>query len=330
MGAFRSVRSFRSTADRASNIAWLKEGTLTIITSRNVSRGVAAAALAVGSWAAFAPAAHAELATLTVNGIFNGTAAITDTITNGTGTGAPTLAANEPFTLTGVFNTSSPNLNQPLPPFLSAGWVDFAPLSVTLTVGGSTYSVATYQSSLFPTGGPGLTVAIFDDTTIFAPLPPPFTHFAAGFIQNPLADGAGIVGDWTDLSPGYTIPNLVTTTYPASDFYGVGFGSGPCPMGNIGGVCLPLSNPPPNEVVPIPLDGGAYFLTLGTYDLNNSSNVTDDPTHGPFPNPIDSPYFFSAQLTVVPEPSTWALLLVGFAGLAAAGIRVSRKAGFAV
>ena len=77
------------------------------------------------------------------------------------------------------------------------------------------------------------------DTTVFSPPPPPGSlfsfHFAAGFIQNPLSQTArGIVGDWTDLSPGYTIPNLVTTTYPASDFYGVGFGSGPCPAGNVG------------------------------------------------------------------------------------------------
>ena len=49
-----------------------------------------------------------------------------------TGTGAPTLTANEPFTLTGVFDhLRSCNLIAGLtPPFLAAGWVDYAPLSV--------------------------------------------------------------------------------------------------------------------------------------------------------------------------------------------------------
>ncbi len=312
------------------------EGTLPRLLNRNSSRGFASAALVIALSGACALPAQAYIATLTLSGVFNGTTTdpatgmgtpvITDTIT---GTGAPTLIANEPFTLTGVFDTSGPNLIAGLtPPFLAKGWVDYAPLSVTLTVGGKTFSVATYDPSIPGTGGPGLTVAIFGDTTVFSPPPPPgspFSHFAAGFIQNPIADGAGIVGDWTDLSPGYTIPNLVTTTYPASDFYGVGFGSGPCPMGNIGGVCIPTNMPPPNAVVPIPLDGGSLMLTLGTYDLNNPTNFMTDPNNGPYPNPIDSPNFFSAQLTV-PEPSTWALMLIGFAGLAIAGSRAMRKA----
>ena len=295
-------------------------------TRKTLSRGLAVAAVSVGLSAAFAPAAYAEKFQLTLSGVFNGTTdnpttgmgtpVITDTIT---GPGAPTLTPNEPFTLTGVFDSSGPNLIAGLPPPLNMGWVAFAPLSVTLTVGGSSYSVATYDGSIPVTGGPGLTVAIFGDTTVFAPAPPPFSHFAAGFIQNPVQDGAGIVGDWTDLSPGYTIPNLVTTTYPTSDFYGVGFGNGVCSGGPGSGVgCV---------TTPIPLDSGLYELTLGGpngYDLNNPLNSTDDPAHGPYPNPIDASYFFSAQLTAIPEPSTWALLLIGFAGLAAAGFRSAR------
>jgi hypothetical protein len=62
----------------------------------------------------------------------------------------------------------------------------------------------------------------------------------------------------------------------------------------------------------------------------------ENPSNGVPLNPDGSPpnyangNFFSASLTAVPEPSTWALLLVGFAGLAAAGVRVSRRAGLAV
>ena len=227
---------------------------MTIIINRNVSRGVAAAGLAIGLSAA--PAAHAELATLTLNGIFNGTAAITDTITNGTGTGAPTLTANEPFTLTGVFNTSSPNLIAGLPFPVNDGWVDFAPLSVTLTVGGITYSVATYDGTIPVTGGPGLTVAIFGDNYDILTRSSAVQSFRSGIHPEPhrkTAPASSATG--RTCHPGYTIPNLVTTTYPTSDFYGVGFGSGVCTGGPGSGVdCTTTS---------IPLDGGALSADLG-------------------------------------------------------------------
>jgi hypothetical protein len=292
--------------------------------NKMVWRGIALATILVGLSAVLALPAQAGEWEFTLHGVFNATTSgaspPTETLNAGPGGTNILTTPNEPFTLTGVFNNSSPNLIAGLPFPLNLGWVDYAPSSVTLTVGGTTYSVATYDGSNLPTGGPGLTVAIFDDTTVFSPGPPPFSHFAAGFIQNPLADGAGIVGDWTDLSPGYTIPNLVTTTYPTSDFYGVGFSSGPCSQGfGPGGDCLPG---PPRTVVPIPLDGGEFSLTFTSfYDLNNPANSTDDPTNGPFPNPISSDLFFSAQLTAVPESSTWALLLVGFLGLGIVGLR---------
>ena len=68
--------------------------------------------------------------------------------------------------------------------------------------------------------------------------------------------------------------------------------------------------------MPIPLDGGLYSLTLGTYDLNNPSNGIPD-------NPNDN--LFSATLAT-PEPSTWVMMLVGFAGLAFGGFRSVRNA----
>jgi hypothetical protein len=287
---------------------------LTIITSRNVSRGVAAAALAVGLSAAVTQAAQATEFKLTLSGVFNGTGA--DPTTNPTetltpkGGGANLLTtANEAFTLTGIFNTATGTLLPP-PPFPSMGFVAYAPSSVTLTVGGTTYGVETFGESI----ATGLSVAIFDQTQVFGT-----GHYAAGFIQNPIPDGAGIVGDFQTASPDYLVTDLVPTTY--GSYFGVGFGSGICTGGPGSGMGC--------ATTPIPLDGGAFELALGTYDLENPSNGVPLNPDGSPPNYANG-NFFSASLTAVPEPSTWALLLAGFAGLAATGVRVSRKARLAV
>ena len=282
-----------------------------------VWRGLAVATISVGLSAALAHPAQAAEFKLTLSGVFNGTGA--DPTTNPTETLTPTggganllTTANEAFTLTGIFDSSSPNLIAGLPPPVNGGWVDFAPLSVTLTVGGTTYSVATYDSSMGPSGGPGLTVAIFDTTTIFGP-----GHYAAGFIQNPLADGAGIVGDFQSATPAYTAPNAVPTIY--TNYFGVGFGPGVCTGGPGSGIGC--------TTTPIPLDGTAFELALGGtngYDLENLSNGV--PTF-PVPTPpnFQNDNFFSASITQVPESSTWALLLAGFVGHGCLALYRGRK-----
>ena len=89
---------------------------------------------------AAASAADATEFELTLNGVFNGTTDASGSPVIGTetlipqGGGANVLTmANEPFTMTGIFDTSTGSL---LPPpstgFPSSGWVDYAPLSVTL------------------------------------------------------------------------------------------------------------------------------------------------------------------------------------------------------
>ncbi len=290
---------------------------------KQVWRGLAVASISVGLSAALAPAAQATEFKLTLSGVFNGTGA--DPTTNPTETLTPTggganvlTTANEPFTLTGIFNTSTGTL---LPPpstgFPSTGFVDYAPTSVTLYVGGSTYSVATYDASdASPPdwGGPGLTVAIFDTTQVFGP-----GHYAAGFIAQPLPDGAGIVGDFQTANPPYSVSDLVPTTY--GSYFGVGFGSGICTGGGGSGVGC--------ATTPIPLDDGLFQLTLGTYDLENPSNGV--PTF-PVPTPpnFQNDNFFSASLTAVPESSTWALLLTGFVGLGCLGLYRGRKTSLSV
>jgi len=126
-----------------------------MVDKKTVWRGLAVATISVGLSAALAHTAQAAEFELTLSGVFNGTGA--DPTTNPTetltpkGGGANLLTtANEPFTMKGIFNTATGTL---LPPpstgFPSTGFVAYAPSSVTLTVGGTTYSVETFGESVF-------------------------------------------------------------------------------------------------------------------------------------------------------------------------------------
>jgi hypothetical protein len=286
-------------------------GRVDMLDRKTVCRGLAVAALSVGMSAPFAPAALATEFKLTLSGVFNGTTdasgnpVITETLKHGVGGANVLTTANEAFTLTGIFDTSTGTL---LPPpstgFPSTGYVDYAARSVTLHVGGTNYSVSTSVTD-------GLTVAIFDQTQIFGP-----GHYAAGFIQNPLPDWAGVVGDFLTASPDYSVSNLVPTTF--GGYFGAGFNTGPCTGGGGSGIGC--------TTTPIPVDNSQYQLILGGaagYDLQAPGNGV------PIGLDLNPPSFvnsniFTASLTAVPEPSTWALLLTGFAGVGAARLRSRR------
>ena len=77
------------------------------------------------------------------------------------------------------------------------------------------------------THGAGVSVAIFDATTPFGPP----GHYAVGLIQNPLADGAGIVADYLGATPAFTLASggVVPTTF--TGYVGVGVSSGVCTAG---------------------------------------------------------------------------------------------------
>ena len=200
-------------------------------------RGCAFAALL----AAAAPAASAKPFELVYTGTFNSSDAL-----NAQGAATDPFTGTTPFIVTALFDTSSPNLAGPVG---VPGFVDYSPISATLTVGRDTYNFATYDQN--PSAG--ITVAVYDDTTPFGP-----GHYAVGLLQNPLADGAGFIGDFLSASPTFSAANLTPTTF--IDYQGVGYGSGVDPH-----------NGQPPAVTPITLtdsSGHTELLTLGNYDEN--------------------------------------------------------------
>ncbi|MEP6764186.1 MAG: PEP-CTERM sorting domain-containing protein, partial [Gemmatimonadaceae bacterium] len=208
------------------------------------------------------------------------------------GPGALAFGTASPFTLTALFNTTTPNLVAPIG---IPGFVAYTPSSVQMSVGGRTYAVQPFDL-LHPTG---LAVAIFDGTTPFAPP----GRYGVGFIQNPLADGAGIVADFLGASPAYVLGSTGVVPASYTGFSGVGVASGVCTLGTPDN-CLA------NAVTPIPMTfaNQPYFLTLGNYD--------QDPSPG---------FSFSVSITAVPEPSTFVLLAAGMVAFAAFGRRRIRR-----
>jgi len=203
---------------------------------RTLLRGSACVAVLAG---VMAPAASAKTFQFVYTGTFNTADSLTPQ-----GAAPSNFTDPTPFIATALFDDSSPNLAAPV---MVPGFVAYSPISATLIVGGQTFNVATYNQN--PTQG--ITVAVFDDTTPFMP-----GHYATGFLQNPVADGAGFIGDWITSSPTFSATNLVPTVF--TDYQGVGYGSGP-----------DLHNGQPPAVVPIPLTdafGKSYSLTLGNYD----------------------------------------------------------------
>lgn len=214
-------------------------------------------------------------------------------------TGALTpLGGPQPFTLTAAFDPRSGNLAAPVG---VPGFVAYTPSSILLTLGGRTYSMQPFTAAN-PTG---VAVAIFDQTTPFGPPVGPPGRYGVGIIQNPLADGSGIIADYLGATNPFTIAGtgLLSTTF--TGYAGVGVTSGVCTVGT-------PANCSAHAVTPIPLTfgGQGYALALGNYEDDAPATPT-----------------FAAVITAVPEPQSLALAaagLVGVAGAAAGRRRVRR------
>lgn len=236
-----------------------------------------AAALATGA----APTASADQFKFVYTGAFDSKDAL-----NLKGAAVSSFTGSVPFTATAFFDTASPNIAAPIS---VPGFVAYSPYAATLTVGGNTYNVQTYNQN--PTTG--VTVAIFDNTTPFGIDPVTGAdHYAIGLLQDPLADGAGFVGDWLSASTPFSATHLVATTM--TDYIGVGYGSGYVTSRDA------MGNPLTNAIVPIPLTdaaGNVYSLTLGNYNAEAASS------------PLNT-----ASIQATPEPGAFTLLASSLVG----------------
>ena len=100
------------------------------------------------------------------------------------------------FTIHALFNDSSPNI-APFDPFNTS--VAYAPTFATIDILGTHYSIETRTVNPLA----GVTVAIFDTNNNFAP-----GRYGIGLTTNPINDGAGIIGVSASASPNFVAQAL--------------------------------------------------------------------------------------------------------------------------
>jgi len=251
--------------------------------------------LLAGALVAVAAGAQAEPYRLTYTGTFNAT----ESLNLASASSRTFFSASTPFTMTALFDDSTPNLLPPAFPFL--GFHAYVPSLATIQIAGTTYNIETAATN--PTAG--VTVSIFDRTQIFNP-----GRYGIGLIANVLSDGAGIVGDFAGASPEFSVNALTPVTF--TDYFGVGHGSGPCTSG-APPACPHLDTP----WVLRDASNVAWNLTLGNYEEDYPVAHTPGATVGPLN---------TAVIAAVPEPATVGLMLAGLAGIGTM-VRGRRRSG---
>lgn len=213
--------------------------------------------------------AAAALFDLTYTGVLSTTDAL-----NPAGAATDNFDAPTSFAVRARFDDTNTNLVAPLP---LPGFVAYSPEFIEMTIGGTTYNVDTHDAN----PGTGVAVIIFDRNTVFFP-----GFYGIGLIQDPLADGAGFVGDFASASPDFTVDELKSTTF--GGYRGAGF-----------------SFAAPG--VPTPTPWRLRNSAGEEFDLTFSFRIEEFADGAPL---------HTAQLNQVPEPSTVGIAAFGLAVMA--------------
>lgn len=238
---------------------------------------------------AMAPGARAEPFVFTLNGNFYGGVSLS---------GTP-IADGTAFTETATFDTSTPNL------LGIPGTAVYVPSQASITFNGTTYQITPY-SVAHPFG---VTVAIFDRSSPFPAVP----QYGVGLIGNDAVAGAGILADFLSATPNISAANLMTTTFPASEYVGSGIAPGICTSAP--GTCFTPAQTFDVEPYSLSANGQSYTLTFPFALVTLASQVNDPnaPPPGFGGLVIETPS--SASLTDVPEPRSILVLALGLTGM---------------
>jgi hypothetical protein len=185
-----------------------------------------------------------------------------------------------------------------------------------ITINGVTFfGVTAYSSGT--AANPGLDDLIIDATSIIGTSLPPKTITITGSDTNFLLP-APTAPDIATLSGFWVAPSSVMTTVTANWYYDPANEQGANPL-NTPGVLFATYSATLTGAAPIPVHFGGSF---------------------PVPPPLNQPFSLTIQTSLtdgefldlqtkigppIPEPSTWAMMLIGFVGLGFVGWRASRK-----
>jgi hypothetical protein len=156
------------------------------------------------------------------------------------------------------------------------------------------------------------------------------TDWSGAFTITLVGDNSTVVGDVIDPleSASVTIPGPVTATLEIATRLGISRGNDAIYFSrssSLGGLDLFDFDLSSSDAAAFNFQAGYGPVTgTGVFALNQFQNVSTN--EGPLTfNTSSDVQFWSSGGSGVPEPSTWAMMLAGFAGLGLAGYRASRR-----